>query len=38
MVDRLPMVPVQTDGESLGETPANVVIADEHLAILWPVG
>lgn len=38
MVDRVPTVPVQTDGESLGETPARVVIADEYLAVLWPVG
>ena len=38
MVDRLPTVPVQTDGESLGQTPVNVTISDEHLAVLWPVG
>ena len=38
MVDRLPTVPIQTDGESLGETPANVIISDERLAVLWPVG
>lgn len=38
LVDKLPTVPVQTDGESLGETPARIVIADEQLAVLWPIG
>jgi YegS/Rv2252/BmrU family lipid kinase len=37
-IDVLPTVPVQTDGESLGETPAHVVISEEQLALLWPVG
>jgi len=37
-VDVLPTVPVQTDGESLGATPARVTIAEEKLALLWPTG
>ena len=33
----IPAVPVQTDGESLGLTPARVAIAEESLPLLWPV-
>lgn len=37
-VDVLPTVPVQSDGEILGATPAHMIIAEEQLALLWPVG
>ena len=37
VVDRLPSVPIQTDGECLGATPARIVIAEEPLALLMPM-
>jgi diacylglycerol kinase (ATP) len=37
-VEKLPLVAVQTDGESLGTTPTEISIVEEQLVVLWPVG